>query len=84
MREGWRLSPSRARADLQYYLCTLAEAHGECGRILEGLSLLDEAFRIVNASGSKLHVPNCIASEGVAVEARSTRPPGGRLLSQGP
>jgi class 3 adenylate cyclase/predicted ATPase len=58
MREGMEAhASSGARADLQYYLCTLAEAHGECGRILEGLSLLDEAFRIVNASGSKLHVP---------------------------
>jgi hypothetical protein len=32
-------------------------AHGECGRILEGLWLLDEGFRIATASGSKRHVP---------------------------
>jgi predicted ATPase len=58
MREGTEAhASSGAMCDLQYYLCMLAEAHGECGRVPEGLSLLDEAFRIVTVSGTKRHVP---------------------------
>ena len=86
MREGTEAhASSGARADLQYYQCTLAEAYGECGRALEGLSLLGEAFRFVNASGTKRHVPELHRIRGkLLANVNSTRSPGRRLLSQGP
>lgn len=77
MREGTEaLASSGAVADLQYYLCTLAEAHGECGRVPEGLSLLDEGFRIVTATGSKRHVPELHRIRG---KLRSKLDPGDPL-----
>ena len=68
--------------DNEYRLCVLAEACGECGRVAEGLSLLEEAFEVVAASGTKHRVPELLRIKGeLLLRLELTRPVPRRLLS---
>ena len=64
LREGIAASTAAGSLDNDYRLCVLAEACGKCGRVAEGLSLLEEAFEIVAASGTKHRVPELLRIKG--------------------
>ncbi len=82
LRGGIAACTAAGTLDNEYRLCVLAEACGECGRVAEGLSLLEEAFEIVAASGAKHRVPELLRIKGeLLLRLELARPVPRRLLS---
>jgi predicted ATPase len=73
MRQGlidWRALG--VRTVVPYLLTLLAEAHGACGQVEEGLRLLAEALTVVHETGERFHEAELYRTQGDLLLRQST------------